>query len=75
MDSDWASGAGDYNAVNDDKYYTKEELNYDSFDRPDIEVYHCADCNHLFEWEKNLWNMEHKIKQKSLNYGFCFTIY
>ena len=31
------------------KYYTKEELNYDSFDRPDIEVYHCADCNHLFE--------------------------
>ena len=49
LDSDWASGAGDYNAVNDDKYYTKEELNYDSFDRPDIEVYHCADCNHLFD--------------------------
>lgn len=49
LDSDWASGAGDYNPVNDDKYYTEEELNYDSFDRPDIEVYHCADCNHLFQ--------------------------
>lgn len=49
LDSDWATGCGDYNSVNDDKYYTEEELNYDSFDRPDIEVYQCGDCGHLFD--------------------------
>jgi len=49
LDSDWAYGSGDYNHINDDKYYTEEELNYDSFDRPDIEVYHCGDCGHLFD--------------------------
>lgn len=49
MDSDWASGAGDYNAINDSKYYTKEEFEYDSFDRPDVEIFHCGECNHFFE--------------------------
>lgn len=48
LDSDWASGAGNYEPVNDEQYYTKEELNYDSFDRPDIEVFHCLDCDKLF---------------------------
>ena len=49
LDSDWAYGSGDYNHVNDHKYYTEEELNYDSFDRPDIDVYHCGDCGHIFD--------------------------
>lgn len=49
LDSDWATGAGDYSPVNDDKYYTSEELNFDSFDKPDIDIYHCRDCNTLFE--------------------------
>ena len=49
LDSDWASGSGDYFAINKDDNYTKEELNYDSFDRPDIEVYHCGDCGKIFE--------------------------
>ena len=49
LDSDWASGAGDYSAVNENEHYTEEELNYDSFDRPDVEVYHCGECNHFFE--------------------------
>jgi hypothetical protein len=48
LDSDWAYGAGDYYAVNDDQYYTEEEFKYDSFDRPDIAVYHCRECNEIF---------------------------
>ena len=49
LDSDWASGSGDYYTVNPDENYTEEELKYDSFDRPDIEVYHCGDCGNIFE--------------------------
>lgn len=49
LDNDWASGSGDYSTVNDDKYYTEEELQYDSFDRPDIEIYHCGCCGHFFD--------------------------
>lgn len=55
LDSDWASEAGDYEPVNiydEDKnkdIYTKEEMKYDSFDRPDIEIFHCLNCQHLFE--------------------------
>ena len=48
LDSDWATGSGDYGPVNEDQYYTKEELQYDSFDRPDIEIYHCGDCGEFF---------------------------
>lgn len=48
MDSDWASGSGDYCYVNEKSNYTQEELKFDSFDRPDIEVFHCLDCNKLF---------------------------
>ena len=51
LDSDWASGAGDYYPLpsNDKSLYTKEELEYDSFNRPDIDVYHCLDCDRIFE--------------------------
>lgn len=48
LDSDWAYGCGDYHTVNDDKFYTEEELKFDGCDRPDIEVYHCLDCNKLY---------------------------
>ena len=48
LDSDWASGSGDYTIVNSDENYTDEELNYDSFDRPDIEIHHCGECNYMF---------------------------
>ena len=55
LDSDWASGAGDYDAVNVNgedggkNIYTKEELEYDSYDRPDIDIFYCRACGHLFE--------------------------
>lgn len=48
MDSDWASGSGDYSYVNEENNYTEEELEYDSFDRPDVEVFRCLDCGKLF---------------------------
>ena len=49
LDSDWASGAGDYLPVNSEEYYTTQEIKFDSFDRPDIDIYHCLDCGALFE--------------------------
>lgn len=49
IDSDWAYGTGWYEAVNDPKYYTKLELNYDGCNRPDIDVYHCLECGIIFE--------------------------
>jgi len=48
MDFDRTSGV-DYIAVNDRKYYTNEEFEYDSFDKPNVEIYHCGDCDHFFE--------------------------
>lgn len=48
IDSDWCRGIGDYSRVNDDIYYAKEELKYDSYDRPDIGLYHCLDCDKMF---------------------------
>ncbi len=49
IDSDWGYGAGDYSILNDEKYYTKEELNYDACDRPDISLFHCVECNHMWQ--------------------------
>lgn len=46
LDSDWGYGAGDYTPVNPDSFYTKEELAYDSMDRPSIELLHCLTCGH-----------------------------
>lgn len=48
MDFDRTSGV-DYIAVNDRKYYTNEEFEYNSFDKPNVEIYHCGDCDHFFE--------------------------
>lgn len=53
IDSDWGGGIGNYFPVNDkdeDNEYTKEDLELDSFDRPDIDLYHCLNCDHM--WEK-----------------------
>ena len=49
LDCDWAYGMGDYWPVNDYAEYTSEELNMDACDRPDIEIYHCRRCGHLWE--------------------------
>jgi hypothetical protein len=58
IDSDWAYGQGDYYPVNIDiskndsnfnGFYTEEELKYNAKNRPDIELYHCLNCNSLFE--------------------------
>lgn len=55
LDSDWGYGSGDYNPVNvsyGEKHsdiYIDEELKYDACDRPDIEIFYCADCHSLFE--------------------------
>jgi hypothetical protein len=49
LDSDWGYGAGSYFAYNKDKHYTQEELDYNGCNRPDIELYHCLDCDALFD--------------------------
>lgn len=49
LDSDWVYGIGDYEIVNEDKYYSEEELKYDTYDRPDIVVKHCLCCNSFFD--------------------------
>jgi len=59
IDNDWGSGVGDYspqnvyglNKTEIKKIYSKEELNYDSYDRPDIELYHCRECDKFFDGE------------------------
>lgn len=48
IDSDWCSGLGDYYPINDRTEYTKKEWNMDASDRPDIEVYHCRSCGHMW---------------------------
>ncbi len=48
IDKDWAAGAGDYHAVNERTEYTEREWNMDAFDRPDIELYHCRSCGHMW---------------------------
>lgn len=45
-DSDWAIG-GDFTKVNPKENYTEEEMDYDTFYRPDIETYFCNSC---YEW-------------------------
>lgn len=49
LDSDWATGSGNYEPATEETNFTKEELNYDSFDRPSVDVYHCLDCGRIFE--------------------------
>lgn len=51
IDSDWGSGVGDYYPVNDEDIYTEEDLELDSYSRPDIELLHCLECEHM--WEEN----------------------
>lgn len=48
IDSDWCSGLGDYYPINDRTEYTEKEWNMDASDRPDIEVYHCRTCGHIW---------------------------
>lgn len=49
IDSDWNSGMGDYYPVNSRSEYTENEWNMDASDRPDISVYHCRSCDHMWE--------------------------
>ena len=49
LNSDWAMGAGNYEPATEETNFTKEELDYDSFDRPSINVYHCLDFGRIFE--------------------------
>ena len=44
LDNDWAYGAGDFTTLNEDEHYTEDELNYDSTDRPDINMHYCNKC-------------------------------
>lgn len=49
-DGDWSGG--DYYPVNDRNTYPADAYEYgymDSTNRPDIELYHCFDCDTLFE--------------------------
>lgn len=48
IDSDWETGLGEYYPVNYKDEYTAEELNMDACDRPDIEVFHCRECGHIW---------------------------
>ena len=49
LDSDWAHGIGDYYPVNDRAEYTSREWDMNASDAPDIEIYHCLYCDHLWE--------------------------
>lgn len=49
IDSDWETGLGEYYPVNPCSEYTGAQLKLDATDRPDIEVYHCRQCNHIWE--------------------------
>ena len=53
IDSDWGSGIGNYYPANEDEdsVYTKKDLQLDSYDRPDIDLYHCLNCGHIWEEE------------------------
>lgn len=51
IDSDWGSGIGSYYPENDESEYTQDDLKLDSFDRPDIDLYHCRECDRMFEEE------------------------
>lgn len=48
IDSDWGYGVGTYEPVNEKDNYTEDEWNYDACDRPDIELFHCLDCDVLW---------------------------
>ena len=50
IDSDWGSGIGNYIPVNSKKEYSHNELELDSYDRPDISVYHCRRCDYLWDF-------------------------
>lgn len=50
LDSDWATGAGDFYPVNDDSEYTEEQLtDFHKSWRPDIECLYCLSCSQVFE--------------------------
>ena len=48
IDSVWCAGLGDSYPINDRTEYTEKEWNMDASDRPDIEVYHCRTCGHIW---------------------------
>ena len=49
IDCDWGGPIGNYYPVNDPAEYTQEDLMLDCFDRPDVWVYHCLNCDHMWE--------------------------
>jgi len=49
LDSDWCAGAGDYTPENDKSEYTAEEWTMDALDRPDIDIFHCRNCDFIWE--------------------------
>lgn len=50
LDSDWATGAGDFWPINNDSEYTKEQLeDFDKSHRPDVEVLICLNCTTYFD--------------------------
>ena len=48
IDNDWSYGTGIYYPANDEENYSDEELNYNATDRPDIDLYHCLNCDLLW---------------------------
>lgn len=49
IDYDLCYGAGQYVPVNDKSEYTDEEWRMSAEDRPDIDLFHCRSCDHLWE--------------------------
>ena len=45
LDSDWSRSMY-YRPANDEELYTEDELESKA---PDIDVYHCLECDHLFD--------------------------
>ncbi len=49
LDSDWAYGMGDYSPANERAHYTDKEWDMDACNRPDIDVFHCRQCDAIWE--------------------------
>lgn len=50
LDSDWATGSGDFFPINDDSEYTEEQhKDFDKSWRPDIECIYCLNCERIHD--------------------------
>lgn len=49
IDLDWENGLSFYEPVNDKSKYTENQWKIDVCYIPDIELFHCLECNHMWQ--------------------------